>query len=183
MWFRNLMFDIGILKSCKSDLPVICVGNLSFGGTGKTPHVEYLIRLFKENYRISTLSRGYGRKTKGFRLAEMNSKAEEIGDEPKQYRQKFWEIIVAVDEKRCEGIQMLRDKNPEIQVVLLDDAFQHRRVKAGFNILLTDYHKMYTHDHVVPSGTLRENISGSKRADVIVVTKTPKVFSPIPGKH
>jgi tetraacyldisaccharide 4'-kinase len=183
MSVRNLMYHWGVIHSCKPDIPVICVGNLSYGGTGKTPHVEYLIRLLKEAYRISTLSRGYGRKTSGYLLADENSTAEEIGDEPKQYRQKFWDILVAVDENRCDGIRKLRQKNPELQVVLLDDAFQHRAVKAGLYILLTDYHKMYTHDFVLPSGTLRERRAGAKRADIIVVTKTPKVFSPLIRKE
>ena len=179
MLVRNLLFDLGVLHSEKFDLPVISVGNLSFGGTGKTPHIEYLIRLIGNSILIATLSRGYGRKSKGFILASRRSNVRYIGDEPLQFVKKFHNIIVAVDEKRVRGIQKLMDKFPDLGLVLLDDAFQHRWVKPGISILLTDYHHLFTEDHVVPSGQLREFRSGAKRADVIIVTKTPKVFSPI----
>jgi len=179
MLVRNLLFDLGILHSEKFDLPVISVGNLSFGGTGKTPHIEYLIRLFDDSMLIATLSRGYGRESKGFILASRRSNVKYIGDEPLQFVKKFHNIKVAVDEKRVRGIHKLMDKFPDLGLVLLDDAFQHRWVKPGISILLTDYHHLFTEDHVVPSGQLREFRSGAKRADVIIVTKTPKVFSPI----
>jgi tetraacyldisaccharide 4'-kinase len=179
MLLRNLLFDIGILPSEKFAVPVISVGNLSFGGTGKTPHIEYLIRLLGDNLRTATLSRGYGRESKGFILASRRSNVRYIGDEPLQFVKKFDSIKVAVDEKRVRGIHNLMNKFPDLGLVLLDDAFQHRWVKPGISILLTDYHHLYTEDHVVPSGRLREFRSGAKRADIIIVTKTPKVFSPI----
>jgi tetraacyldisaccharide 4'-kinase len=179
MLVRNLLFDLGILYSEKFDLPVISVGNLSYGGTGKTPHIEYLIRLIGDSVLIATLSRGYGRKSKGFILASRRSNVKYIGDEPLQFVKKFHNIKVAVDENRVRGIHKLMDKFPDLGLVLLDDAFQHRWVKPGISILLTDYHRLFTDDHVVPSGQLREFPSGAKRADVIIVTKTPKVFSPI----
>ncbi len=176
---RNKLFDWGILYSRSYDLPVISVGNLSCGGTGKTPHVEYIIRLLQENYSVSTLSRGYGRETKGFILAENNHKSEQIGDEALQLNHKFDKIKVAVDEKRTEGIDILLNKFPDLDVIILDDAFQHRVVKPGLSILLTNFYSLYTDNYLLPTGTLREPISGAKRADIIIVTKTPKIFSPI----
>jgi tetraacyldisaccharide 4'-kinase len=160
-------------------MPVISVGNLSAGGTGKTPHIEYLIRLLKTDFKIATLSRGYGRKSKGFLESSKLSAAMEIGDEPMQFIQKYDRIIVAVDEKRTRGIGLLMQKHPGLQVILLDDAFQHRYVKPGLSILLTDYHRLYYNDYMLPSGTLREFKSGARRANIIIVTKTPKIFSPI----
>jgi tetraacyldisaccharide 4'-kinase len=179
MLMRNLLFEMGILPSEKFDLPVISVGNLSFGGTGKTPHIEYLIRLIGDRMLIATLSRGYGRESNGFILASRRSNVKYIGDEPLLFVKKFQNIKVAVDEKRVRGIQKLMEKFPDLGLILLDDAFQHRWVKPGISILLTDYHHLFTEDHVVPSGRLREFRSGAKRADIIIVTKTPKVFSPI----
>ncbi|MCX6247968.1 MAG: tetraacyldisaccharide 4'-kinase [Bacteroidetes bacterium] len=179
MLLRNLLFDFGILRSEKFPLPVISVGNLSFGGTGKTPHIEYLIRLLNDSVLTATLSRGYGRESKGFILGSRRSNVKYIGDEPMQFIKKFQNIKVAVDEKRVRGIHKLTEKFPDLGLILLDDAFQHRRVRPGISILLTDYHHLYTEDHVVPSGRLREFRAGAKRADIIVVTKTPKVFSPI----
>jgi tetraacyldisaccharide 4'-kinase len=179
MMLRNHLFDMGILRSEKFTFPVISVGNLSFGGTGKTPHIEYLIRLVGESVLTATLSRGYGRESKGFILASRRSNVKYIGDEPLQFVRKFHNIKVAVDENRTRGIQKLKDKFPDLGLVLLDDAFQHRLVTPGLSILLTDYHHLYSEDHVFPSGRLREFRSGAKRADLIVVTKTPKIFSPI----
>jgi tetraacyldisaccharide 4'-kinase len=179
MMFRNLFFKLGLFHSEKFDIPVISVGNLSFGGTGKTPHIEYLIRLLRNRALTATLSRGYGRKSKGFILATPDSTAENIGDEPLQFLKKFPDLQVAVDEKRVRGIHNLMEKMPNLGLVLLDDAFQHQWVKPSISILLTDYHQMFTEDHVFPSGRLREFRSGAKRADIIIVTKTPKVFSPI----
>lgn len=176
--FRHWLFDLGIIRSEKFLIPVICVGNLSFGGTGKTPHIEYLTRLLKDNYKVAILSRGYQRKTKGFILAENNSNFEIIGDEPRQYLNKFNDIVVAVDEKRVRGINNLLKLIPKPEVILLDDAFQHRSVSAGLNILLTDYHILYPNDHLFPAGKLRDIKSAAHRADIIIVTKTPKVFSP-----
>ncbi len=167
---RNFMYDRGILKSTKFDIPVIAVGNLSVGGTGKSPMIEYLIRLLSDRYNVATLSRGYKRKSKGFVLADESSDAEVLGDEPYQFHRKFPKVSVAVDANRCRGIQKLIDlKNPD--VILLDDAFQHRKVKAGFYILLTSYDSLYADDLMLPAGNLRESASGAKRADVIIVTK------------
>ena len=179
MWVRNRLFDWHIIRSEAFDRGVICVGNLSFGGTGKTPHVEYIIRLIKDRYSIATLSRGYGRESEGFVLGSKKSNVKYIGDEPLQYIKKFDRIKVAVDEQRVRGIRTLITKFPELDIFILDDAFQHRFVRAGLSILLTDYHELYTTDHVFPAGRLREFRSGAKRADIIIVTKTPKIFSPI----
>ena len=179
MQVRNLLFDLHILSSKTFDKPVISVGNLTFGGTGKTPHIEYLIRLLTPAMFVATLSRGYGRKSNGFILASKRSSVKYIGDEPLQFLKKFESVKVAVDEKRSRGIRLLLEKHPGLNVILLDDAFQHRYVKPGLSVLLTDYHSLYSEDVVLPSGTLREFRNGSKRADIIVVTKTPKIFSPI----
>lgn len=180
---RNKLFDWRILRSVTFPLPVISVGNLSAGGTGKTPHVEYLIRLLSSNYKLATLSRGYGRKTSGFRLADQSDHAGTIGDEPAQFHQKFPDIIVTADEKRRRGINKLLELKPETDVIILDDAFQHRYVKPGLSILLTDYHKQYSEDYLLPYGTLRESVKGASRADLIVVTKTPNILSPYERRH
>lgn len=177
-FLRNKLYDWGIFKSTEFNTPIIVVGNLNVGGVGKTPHIEYLIRLLN-NYTLATLSRGYKRKTKGFYLADENSTAITIGDEPKQIQNKFPDINVAVDEKRVNGIKQLKKLFPENQVILLDDAFQHRAVKPGVNILITDYSKLYINDTILPSGRLREWAIGSNRADIIIVSKTPTVISPI----
>lgn len=175
---RNKLYDLNIKKSVSYGFPVICVGNLSVGGTGKTPMVEYLIVLVKDNYKVATLSRGYKRKTKGFQLANEKATAEILGDEPFQFYEKFKnEIIVAVDADRNNGIKKLQSLNENPDIILLDDAFQHRKVKAGFNILLTTYHNPYFKDVVLPTGNLREPKNGAKRADVIVVTKCPESIS------
>jgi tetraacyldisaccharide 4'-kinase len=179
MQVRNLLFDLHILPSRSFNVPVISVGNLTMGGTGKTPVTEYLIRLLVPQYNVATLSRGYRRKTHGFVLAHSGSDAAAIGDEPLQIHRKFYGVSVAVDEKRSRGIQFLLKERPSTGIILLDDAYQHRYVRPGKSILLTDYHKLYTDDHVLPSGTLREFRNGARRADIIVVTKTPKIFSPI----
>ncbi|AEH01294.1 tetraacyldisaccharide 4'-kinase [Lacinutrix sp. 5H-3-7-4] len=177
-WFRNLFYDLGYKSSKSYTFPVLCVGNLSAGGTGKTPMVEYLIKLLKEDYKIATLSRGYGRKTKGFRLANTTTTALEIGDEPFQFYHKFKDdILVSVDENRQHGIEILRALKNKPEVVVLDDAFQHRKVKAGFNILLTTYNKPFYSDFVLPTGDLREPKNGAKRAQVIVVTKCPETIN------
>ena len=174
---RNKLFDFGLKSSKSFDIPVICVGNLSVGGTGKTPMIEYLIRLLKQKHKIATLSRGYKRKTKGFVIANLTTSAQDIGDEPFQYFKKFNDVVVSVDSKRCNGIMQLLALNNKPDVILLDDAFQHRKVKAGFNILLTSYNNLYTNDLVLPTGNLREPKSGAKRADIIVVTKCPFTIS------
>jgi tetraacyldisaccharide 4'-kinase len=179
---RNKFFDWGLLPTQSFNHPLIGVGNLSIGGTGKTPHIEYLIRLLKKQYKVATLSRGYKRKTKGFRLAHRNSTVEEIGDEPLQMFSKNLDIAVAVCEKRIKGVRSLLEQKPNNQVILLDDVFQHRYIKPGLNILLTDYHKLFTRNYILPTGTLRESRTNAKRADILVITKTPQVFSPLDRK-
>ena len=178
LYIRHRLFDIKLLRSKSFDIPIICVGNLSFGGTGKTPHTEYLIRLLSKNMKVAVLSRGYGRSTKGFILAHEGVTHEEIGDEPLQYFTKFPDIIVAVDENRVEGVRKLIDMDVKPDVILLDDAFQHRRIKPGYNILLTDYHSLYSKDHLTPVGNLRDIKSEARRANVIIVTKCPVVIDP-----
>lgn len=174
---RNFLFDKGILKSYVFDLPIIAVGNLSVGGTGKTPQIEYLIRLLSTEYKIATLSRGYKRKSEGFVLADAHATAAILGDEPFQFFQKFPEIQVAVDANRKNGIEQLLLQRDKPDVILLDDAYQHRKVKAGFYILLTAYGDIYADDCMLPTGNLRESRSGSKRADMVVVTKCPPNLS------
>ena len=180
---RNILFDIRVLPSEKFEIPVISVGNLVAGGSGKTPTVEYLVRLLGEKSNIATLSRGYKRKTKGYRFAGENETVETLGDEPLQYHEKFEKIHVAVCEKRRNGIHELIKEIADLDVVILDDAFQHRFVKPQLSILVTDYFKLYTKDWLLPFGRLREPVSGRKRADIIVVTKTPRIFSPIVRKQ
>ncbi len=171
VWLRNKLFDTNILKSSSFNFPIICVGNLAAGGTGKTPMTEYLIRLLKNNYKTATLSRGYKRKTTGFAIAAANTTALEIGDEPMQFYKKFPDVVVAVGEERLVAIPQLLHERPETQVIILDDAFQHRSVRAGLNIILTDYSNLYTRDLMLPSGDLRDVRSSSKRANIIIVTK------------
>lgn len=178
-FFRNLLFDIGIFSEKQHPVTIISVGNLSAGGTGKTPHVEYLVHLLKDQYKVATLSRGYGRKSKGFVLANNHSDSNSIGDEPLQYFKKFKNIIVAVDEKRNRGVRNLLSAHKDLDVIILDDAFQHRWIKPDYSILLTDFHQLYHNDYLLPSGYLREYRSGASRANLVVVTKTPVVLSPI----
>ncbi|HEY9113927.1 MAG TPA: tetraacyldisaccharide 4'-kinase [Bacteroidales bacterium] len=177
---RHWMFNKGYLKSTSFSIPVISIGNLSLGGTGKTPFVEYLIRLLTEQYKVATLSRGYGRKTTGFLMGDQFSGHEDVGDEPMQYIRKFAnKITVAVDEDRCRGVSYLMENDNKLDVILLDDAFQHRYIKPGLSVLLTDYSKLYAEDYLLPVGTLRDVVSSAKRADIIIVTKTDRVLSPI----
>ena len=171
---RNLCYDKGWFKSKSYAIPIICVGNLSTGGTGKSPMIEYLISFLKEDYKVAVLSRGYKRKTDGFRDVLINSKAEDVGDEPLQIKRKFPEVMVAVCADRQEGIEKIRIK---ANVILLDDAFQHRKVSASTNILLTTFDDLYVHDMVLPAGNLRESKRGAKRADLVMVTKCPEKHS------
>ncbi len=171
IWLRNKLFDKNILRSASFNFPVICVGNLAVGGTGKTPMTEYLIRLLEQNYIVATLSRGYKRKTKGFAIAEENTTAIDIGDEPMQLHKKFPNVTIAVAEERVVGIPQLLHAKPKTEVIILDDAFQHREVRAGLNIILTDYQNLYTRDFILPAGDLRDAKSSSKRAHIIIVTK------------
>lgn len=176
-WLRNKFYDVGLFKSYEYATPIICVGNLSVGGTGKTPMIEYLIQLLKPDFKIATLSRGYKRASKGFVIADENATAKTIGDEPFQFYNKFPDVIVSVDVDRRNGISELMALKRPPQMILLDDAFQHRKVKASFNILLSSYDNLYVNDIVLPTGNLREHKSGAKRADVIVVTKCPTSIS------
>ena len=171
---RNWLFDIGIFKPTSFDIPVIVVGNLSVGGTGKSPQIEYLIRLLKDNFKIAVLSRGYKRKTKGFQIVNTSHKAIDVGDEPLQFYKKFKnEVTIAVDADRTNGIQQLLNLKTSPEVVLLDDAYQHRKVKGSTYILLTKFTDLYVNDFMLPTGNLRESRSGAKRASVIIVTKCP----------
>ncbi|WP_296313458.1 tetraacyldisaccharide 4'-kinase [Winogradskyella sp. UBA3174] len=178
-WFRNCLYDRGIKHSQSYDFPLICVGNLSTGGTGKTPMIEYLIRLLKDKKSLATLSRGYKRQSEGFVLADKNTSASIIGDEPFQFYNKFNCIKVAVDADRLNGISKLMGLKEKSEVILLDDAFQHRQIRAGFNILLTAYNNLYFKDIVLPTGNLREPRFGANRADIIVITKCDKNISEI----
>lgn len=171
---RNFLYNKGILKSIAFDIPVICVGNLSVGGTGKTPMIEHLIRLLKSDYKLAVLSRGYKRESQGFQWVSTSDTAKKVGDEPLQFKKKFPEITVAVDADRRRGINQLKENH---HVILLDDAFQHRKVKPSFSILLTPYFDLYSHDLVLPAGNLRESSRNAKRADIVVVTKCPTILS------
>lgn len=171
IWLRNKLFDKNILRSATFNFPLICVGNLAVGGTGKTPMAEYLIRLLEKKYKVATLSRGYKRKTTGFAIADDNTTAIDIGDEPMQLHKKFPEVTVAVAEERVVGIPQLLHEKPDTKVIILDDAFQHREVNAGLNILLTEYQNLYTRDFILPAGDLRDVQSSSRRAHIIIVTK------------
>jgi len=175
--FRNWLYEKGIFRSFTFDRVVISVGNLTVGGTGKTPMTEYLTRLLHVNYRLAFVSRGYKRRTKGFRIADDNDNAQTIGDEPFQYYRKFCETaVVAVGEDRALAIPKILYKHPETEVVLLDDGFQHRTVKPDINILLTDYRRLFTDDWLLPTGNLRESRVHARRADVVVVTKCPELI-------
>jgi tetraacyldisaccharide 4'-kinase len=176
---RNFLYDKGLLKSYSFNIPIIAVGNLSVGGTGKTPMIEYLIRLLSEQYAVATLSRGYKRQSSGFILADETATAQTLGDEPYQIHQKFPNIQVAVDADRKNGIEQLLSQRKKPKVILLDDAFQHRKVKAGFYILLTAYGDLFTDDWMLPAGNLRESKSGVSRADMIIVTKCPERITEI----
>lgn len=171
IWIRNALFDKKILKSATFNFPLICVGNLAIGGTGKTPMTEFIVNALKSNYKIATLSRGYKRRTKGFFIAIDGTTAIEIGDEPMQFHQKFPDIVVAVGEERLFAIPQILYQKPETQVIVLDDAFQHRRVVAGLNIILTEYNNLFTRDFLFPTGDLRDIKSSYKRAEIIIVTK------------
>lgn len=192
---RNYLFDKNIIKSVSFNLPIICVGNLSVGGTGKSPMVEYLVNLLHLKHHVATLSRGYKRKTKGYALAHSKTTALEIGDEPMQFHTKFPDVAVAVGEERIVAIPQLLHDRPETGVIILDDAFQHRWIKPGFNILLTECSNLFTRDVFLPTGDLRDQRSSYKRADVIVVTKCSpdiseeemdkikKEINPLPAQH
>lgn len=183
VFIRNKLFDFGVLSSKSFDMPVISVGNITVGGTGKSPHVEYLIRLLKQDKSVATLSRGYKRSSKGFLLTTDNHSHRDVGDEPLQFYKKYPEVKVAVDEKRVNGVATLMQDIPKLEVVLLDDAYQHRWIIPGLNILLIRYSDIGDRQFMMPSGYLREWRRGRNRADVIIVTKSPEVFSPIEARR
>jgi len=178
---RNTLFDMGVLESKSYDIPIINIGNLTVGGTGKTPHTEYLIRLLKNKYKVAVLSHGYKRKTNGYILANTESTVEEIGDEPWQMKQKFPDVYVAVDKNRRRGVERLCNDEAtcDVDVILLDDAYQHRYVHPGINILLVDYHRMITEDRLLPAGRLREPKESKNRANIVIVTKCPHDIKPM----
>ena len=178
---RNLLFDLGVLRSRSYDVPVISVGNVTVGGTGKTPHVEYLIQLLHSRCRVAVLSRGYKRKSRGYLLAAADTPMRMIGDEPYQMKQKYPDISVAVDRKRTRGIERLTSDAAtcDTDVILLDDAFQHRYVRPGINILLVDYHRLIIYDKLLPAGRLREPQNAKNRADIVIVTKCPRSLRPM----
>jgi tetraacyldisaccharide 4'-kinase len=174
---RNFLYKTKVLRSFSFDVPVISVGNLSMGGAGKTPHIEYLIVLLKDYINVGTLSRGYKRKTKGFRIINREDNAELAGDEPLQYKRKYPDIQVAVGENRVYAVPEMLKSKPDLELVLLDDAFQHRAIKPGLNILLTEYSNLYPEDQMLPVGRLREWSSSAERADEIIVTKCPPTMT------
>ena len=178
---RNWLFDIGVKKSRSFSIPVISVGNITVGGSGKTPHVEYLVNLLHDNMKVAVLSRGYKRRSRGYRLAGEDSTVAEIGDEAMQMHLRHPDVYVAVDKKRVDGIYHLtHDKQTkDVDVILLDDAFQHRYVRPGINILLTDYHRLIIYDRLLPVGRLREPVKGKSRADMVIVTKCPADLKPM----
>jgi len=176
---RNWLFDQDLLTSTSFNIPTISVGNLAVGGTGKTPHTEFILDILQADWKTAMLSRGYKRKTKGFQLATSESNSYTIGDEPFQIHKKFPNVAVAVDENRVHGVKKLMEIIPDIQVVVLDDAFQHRYIQTGLSILLTDFSNLYSRDMLLPAGSLREWKSGSKRANIIVITKCPVDMKPI----
>jgi tetraacyldisaccharide 4'-kinase len=175
---RNRLYNKGVFKTFKFDIPIINVGNLSTGGTGKSPMVEYLVALLRPNFKTAILSRGYKRKTKGYYLANPQTTVLEIGDEPMQFYQRFPDVAVAVGEERILAVPNLLYDKPETAVIILDDAFQHRAITAGLNLLLTDFNNLYTNDFFLPTGNLRDSVYSAERAEVIIVTKCPETLSP-----
>lgn len=176
---RHWLYDEHILPSVTMRIPTICVGNLALGGTGKTPQVEYLVQLLMKRYKVAVLSRGYGRKTRGFLLVDDQSTAETIGDEPMLIHQRYPEVLMAVCEDRVRGIRRLEKMCPDLDVVILDDAFQHRHIRSGLSILLTEYSNLYVLDSLLPVGSLRDLKSRATKADIVVVTKCPEPMAPI----
>jgi tetraacyldisaccharide 4'-kinase len=174
---RNLLFDYHILKSVSFEKPIICIGNITVGGTGKTPHVEYLLNLLSNKLNTATLSRGYKRKTKGFKYVDIISSSHEVGDEPLQLKLKYPKVQVAVDADRVNGVSRLIYENPDLDIIILDDAFQHRWLNPGLMVLLIDYNRLVTRDYFLPLGRLRDSLREKRRADIILVTKCPNDLS------
>ena len=179
---RNLLFDFKLLKSVSFQKHIICVGNITVGGTGKTPHVEYLLKILSTNHKIATLSRGYKRKTKEFRYVSTESNASEVGDEPLQMKLKYPSVKIAVDANRVKGISRLIKDNPDLDAIILDDAYQHRWVKPGLLILLIDYNRLITRDYFLPFGRLRDSVKEKRRAGIIIITKCPDNISELEMK-
>lgn len=176
---RNFLYNSDVLPSVEFNIPVICVGNITVGGTGKTPHTEYITSLLRKDFQVATLSRGYKRRTRDFRIASSSSLVSEIGDEPLQISRKFPDVMVTVDRDRVHGVNKILEQNPETEVIILDDGFQHRRITPGFSILLSDFERLIVRDHLLPYGNLRESIGNMRRADIILITKSPEDLSPI----
>ena len=179
VWIRNWLYDVSVFKVHEFAVPVISVGNLTVGGTGKTPHVEYLVRLLKDEYRVAVLSRGYRRRSRGFVVADEHSTVDDLGDEPWQIHRKFPEIKVIVDADRVRALRKIEEEMKDVQVVILDDAFQHRSVKAGFSILLIEYDLPLSKEFYLPAGRMRESRHEKKRADIVLFTKCPEQLKPI----
>ncbi len=179
VFIRNMLYHNGLLRIKEVDIPTICVGNLAVGGTGKTPHVEYLIRLLQDKYKVAVLSRGYKRKTTGVVIADKQSTAHTIGDEPMQIHMKFPDVPICVSANRLKGVAALQEKYPDLDVIILDDAYQHRAIKCGYYVLLTAENNLYVDDHLLPWGRLREHIYRSHQAETVVVTKCPEKMRPI----
>ena len=179
---RNWLFDFNIFSSISYPIPIICIGNLSIGGSGKTPHTNYIIDLLKKEYSIAVLSRGYGRVAKGFKYVQNTDSAKYVGDEPLLYKQKHPNIIVAIEKDRNKGVQKIMNDFPEIDVILLDDGLQHRWINPGLKIVITPYQKPYFNDYLFPFGSLRENKSGANRSDIIIVSKCPENMNPTAKK-
>jgi tetraacyldisaccharide 4'-kinase len=176
---RNFLYDTGLFHSKEFDLPVICVGNITVGGTGKTPHTEYIAGLLRRDFKVATLSRGYKRETSDFRIASSSSPVSEIGDEPIQIFRKFPDVLVTVDRNRVHGIEKILEEKPDTDVIILDDGFQHRRITPGFSILLSDFERLFVRDSMMPFGNLRESKDNMRRANIILITKSPQDMSPI----
>ncbi|MFV0289483.1 MAG: tetraacyldisaccharide 4'-kinase [Mangrovibacterium sp.] len=174
---RNWLYDVGLLKTTHFDIPIICVGNITVGGTGKTPHTEYLVHLLRREYKIAVLSRGYGRTSKGFHWVEKNSNSSEVGDEPLQMKRKFKKELFAVCENRVAGVKRILAEHPDVDLILLDDAFQHRAIAPSLKVLLVDYNRQIMNDMVMPAGRMRELAYQHKRADIVVFTKCPMSLS------
>ena len=183
MLIRNWLYDKKLIPAASFQVAVISVGNLGVGGAGKTPHTEYLVSLLKDKRNIAVLSRGYMRKTRGYRLVEIDSTPSDAGDEPLQIKRKFPLIMVAVHESRRKGIQRILQDNPDVDTIILDDAYQHRSVRPGLNLLLTEYYKPFFQNFPMPTGSLREFRTGARRADALIVTKTPAIFSPLDRRY
>ncbi|MBW6501574.1 MAG: tetraacyldisaccharide 4'-kinase [Bacteroidales bacterium] len=177
--FRNFLYDRGVLSSREFDVPVICTGNITVGGTGKTPHTEYLVSLLRKNFKVAVLSRGYKRRSSGFQVVTPDTMVAIAGDEPLQMARKFPDVVVAVDRNRVSGVEKIMNKYPGTEVIILDDGFQHRRIKPGFSILISDFGRLMTRDQLMPLGNLRESLSNIIRADLIIISKSPENLLPL----